>query len=444
MKNYASVLFVFITVLLPRLAFAQINWTRHTVTDNFGGACSIHAQDINGDTLIDIIGAGIDCDRVALWINEGGNPISWTMQTVDTMFNGAAFVYAEDVDSDGDPDILACSWYGNELAWWENGGGSPIAWTKHSIATGFFNAHEITAIDMDGDNDIDVLGAAALTDEIAWFENDGLIPPGWTEHTISNSFDGARSVKAADIDGDGLLDVVGAALLENAVTWWRNNGNSTWTEHVLDNYFGMAHMVYALDIDADGDSDVVAAAYTANTIAWWRNDGGTPVQFTKQIIDGALAGALGVFAADINNDGHTDVLGTADYTDDVTWYSNSGTSPISWTRTIIDGGCDGAWPVYAADLDGDGDIDVLAAANASHDIYWYENDLIGINENGRVCFDAPQLGATIIRGPLRLPPGTNYRILDIAGRDVPPQEMASGIYFIQNEGVICQKIVKIK
>jgi hypothetical protein len=442
--KYSSVFLILITTLPLKFAFAQISWTKHTISDDFGGACSVHAQDINGDNLIDVLGAGIDGNCIALWTNNGGNPITWTQQTLDTNFYGACFVFAADVDSDEDIDVLACAWHGSELAWWENGGGSPIQWTKHSICAGFYNAHEISAADMDGDSDIDVLGAAALTDEIAWFENDGLNPPGWTQHTVSDSFDGVRSVKAVDIDNDGLLDVTGAALLANAVTWWHNNGDSTWTEYTLDSNFGMSHMIYSFDFDSDGDSDIVAVAYTSNDIAWWRNDGGSPVQFSKQTIDPSLLGALGVFAADINNDGHLDVLGTADITDDVVWYSNSGTSPISWTKQMIDGNCNGAWPVYAADLDNDGDIDALAAANASDAIYWYENGLIGISENNGVSVDVNQLGATIIRGPIRLPQGSDFRILDICGREIKTNEMSPGIYFIQNGETICQKIIKIQ
>ena len=33
----------------------QISWTKHTITDNFDGACSVHAQDINGDSLVDVV-----------------------------------------------------------------------------------------------------------------------------------------------------------------------------------------------------------------------------------------------------------------------------------------------------------------------------------------------------------------------------------------------------
>ena len=435
---------VLIIALAPVFATPQVSWTKHTITSGFGGACSVHAQDINGDGLIDVLAAGWDINTIALWTNNGGQPISWTTQTLDTLFNGVSFVFAADVDGDADVDVLASAWNGSQLGWWENGGGNPIEWTKHIISPAFFNGHEITAADMDGDNDIDVLAAAALEDEIAWFENDGMDPPGWTRHTISDSFDGVRSVKAADMDGDGLLDVVGAALAANAVAWWRNNGDSTWTEHILDSNFGMAHMVYAFDLDSDADMDIVAAAYTANDIAWWRNDGGTPTQFTKQIIDGSLLGALGVYVADINNDGYLDVLGTSDIADDVVWYSNNGAVPVTWSKSGIDGNCNGAWPVYASDLDNDGDMDVLAAAYASDAIYWYENGLVGINENFSPPIKNRLLQSTIIQGPLELPPGISARIYDITGRTVRAANMGPGIYFIEPDGYAPMKVIVVR
>ena len=47
----------------------------------------------------------------------------------------------------------------------------------------------------------------------------------------------------------------------------------SWTEHTIDAAFSFALSVYAADFDGDGDMDVLGAAYTANDITWWENDG---------------------------------------------------------------------------------------------------------------------------------------------------------------------------
>jgi hypothetical protein len=54
-----------------------------------------------------------------------------------------------------------------------------------------------------------------------------------TANTVAGTFDGAISVYAADVDGDGDLDVLGAGYYANAIRWWENTAGdgSAWTEH---------------------------------------------------------------------------------------------------------------------------------------------------------------------------------------------------------------------
>ncbi len=53
-------------------------------------------------------------------------------------------------------------------------------------------------------------------------------------------------------------------------------------------------------------------------------------------------------------------------------------------------------------------------------------------------------GQTIIRGPLQLPKGKNCRVFDITGRVVVPAKITRGVYFIEIDGVVTQKVIKIQ
>ncbi len=55
-----------------------------------------------------------------------------------------------------------------------------------------------------------------------------------------------------------------------------------------------------------------------------------------------------------------------------------------------------------------------------------------------------RLRATILSGPLQLPPDTKYQVLDIAGRVTSPDQMRPGIYFIAIDNKIVRKIIKIQ
>ena len=86
-------------------------------------------------------------------------------------------------------------------------------------------------------------------------------------------------------------------------------------------------------MDNDGDVDVVAAAETGDDVSWWANDG-TPSNdnWTESIIDGAFVGARSVHVSDMDGDGWLDVIDAAETGDDVSWWVNDGT-PGNANRT---------------------------------------------------------------------------------------------------------------
>ena len=85
----------------------------------------------------------------------------------------------------------------------------------------------------------------------------------------------ACSVYAADIDGDGDMDILGTAELDRAIAWWENDGAEQFTKHTVD-AFRTAAPVSAVDIDGDSDLDVLCASYDLGDIAWWENTGSGP------------------------------------------------------------------------------------------------------------------------------------------------------------------------
>ena len=89
----------------------------------------------------------------------------------------------------------------------------------------------VFAADMDGDGDMDIISASYLDDTIAWYENNGAADPSWTAADIATSADGARSVFAADMDGDGDMDIISASFNDDTIAWYENTGfsyNYTW------------------------------------------------------------------------------------------------------------------------------------------------------------------------------------------------------------------------
>ncbi len=226
---------------------------------------------------------------------------------------------------------------------------------------------DVFAADLDGDGDLDVLVASEWNDRVAWYENQG--SGRFTPHTITTSLDLVHSVSAADLDGDGDLDVLAVSESQDGVFWYENQGGAHFGDATSLGYVDEAMSVFAADLDEDGDVDVLSTSLLQG-VYWYENNG--EARFTVHTITENARGAWSVFAADMDGDGDTDVLSASAHDDTVAWYENDGSE--GFTQRIITTTADWARSVRAADLDGDGDMDVLSASTNDDTIAWYENN----------------------------------------------------------------------
>ena len=250
-------------------------------------------------------------------------------------------MYAADLDDDGDMDVLVGDNADNMVAWYENRDGRGTFGERRVIATspGQYDLRSVCVADVDMDGDLDVLLATGWVATIAWYENTDGRGSFVKKQVISIESFGidqvdANSVYAADLDGDGDVDVLSASSWSDGewqpgiVTWYENvNGQGNFgPQQVIATEVGSARVV-AQDLDDDGDMDVLVASWADDQIAWYENTDGRGNFGPQQIIAGA------------------------DY-------------PVD---------------VRADDLDGDGDVDVLAALWGENRVVFYENLLVQIS-----------------------------------------------------------------
>ena len=196
----------------------------------------------------------------------------------------------------------------------------------------------------------------------------------FSKQVIGTQVKRAHFAYAADFDEDGDLDVV-ATLYGKAgggvggmVLWYENDG-ANFVEKVLDPDLPGAYPAHVADVNCDGHIDVLAGGYDSDTFAWYRNDG---ANFTRINIDSAADGAHSIITKDLDNDGDLDLVTSGQDGNFISWYENDGDN--NFQPHIIDDAALGAKRAEAADVDGDGDPDILGASFDGHEIAWYENE----------------------------------------------------------------------
>jgi hypothetical protein len=287
----------------------------------------------------------------------------------------ATAVSTADVDGDGDQDVLSTSAGDDTVAWYQNDGkGSfdPLVITDRADGANF-----VATADVDGDGDLDVLSSSYYDRKIAWYQNtDGKGDFG-EQRVITRQVAGAGSVATADVDGDGDQDALSASAnsFESKVAWYENtDGKGGFgPQKIITTQAIGAKIVAAADLDGDGDQDVLSASRYDDKIAWYENTDGKGGFGSQRVITTQADWARFVATADVDGDGDLDVLSASSIDDKVAWYENTDGKGRFGHQQVISTGVDGAFSVATADVDGDSDLDVVSASYADDTVAWYEN-----------------------------------------------------------------------
>jgi len=304
-------------------------------------------------------------------------------------------VAVADLDRDGLADVLVCDGFRNLVAWVRQAPRGTF--TEQTIARVSAPAH-VEAVDVDRDGDLDLLVAVlgflhpnnARIGAVVVLENDGR--QRFTTRTLVDRVARVADARAADLDADGDLDigVAGFGYDDGETSWLENTGGWRFVPHVLQRLSGGINTVPA-DFDGDGRPDLVSLISQEWEEIWaFVNAGGG--RFTPRLLWGATNpdfGSSWLSVVDLDRDGDPDLLyanGDAfEYAppnsrpwQGIQWLENRGQFRFELRRLVS---LQGATSPEAADLDGDGDLDVLlVTSNNDWDnpraasLLWLEND----------------------------------------------------------------------
>jgi hypothetical protein len=284
-------------------------------------ASGVHAApllgDLDGDGFVDLV-TGMHVHR---------NRHDGTFAPQPTLAANTIARAMVDFDLDGDPDVVWNTVVGplGGVLRNQNGVLTPHVAFGANDCTG-----NVVVADFDGDGDADLVSESRklLQNTAGTFTVAGILAPGSTP------------LAAGDVDGDGDADLV----VTSASGWQVVRNQGAFVFHAPTQWHANT-LSAAVLFDHDGDGDLDVAGTTLTNLRVWQNTAGS-MQLVTTLAEDAFMYRLG--AADVDGDGRVDLIGHH------AWRNLGGGA-----FTSIDTGAAPDATAAVADLDTDGDLDIV-------------------------------------------------------------------------------------
>lgn len=386
--------------------------------------------DFDKDGDLDIVAVGFEQSSVNMYINEGNFNFKKTIIYQGARGLQVRDVVTDDIDKDGDIDVLFGEGIDDNKLLINNGKGSFSDFGKLTNSN-FFNPLWVDAViaDIDNDGQKDILTWNNYgTPELTLMKG-----PGFLERVEIDDLERGNGgeLLVADFDKNGFLDIVVQSYSTNTVYILYQSARLQFRKEILDAHWNNSSVTIggqmaAVDLDKDGDLDILfpedgnvdydlsifeningkfakrylyAQMYGARTPKFADLDNDKDVdlivtigenspreeneiikfenigdgKFLMYRISDLLDYPTDIELADIDKDGDLDIFATARNSNDLVWLRNDG-NKLDWPSFIIEENANTPLGIATGDIDGDGNIDVALCSNGDAKLFWYKGD----------------------------------------------------------------------
>lgn len=285
--------------------------------------------------------------------------------------------FAIDVNHDGAPDLVTSSWQNDGIWWFENPRKLGVMWKPHFICHSKATEGMVEA-DIDGDGRNEILAAHYGRQGLLWINFPGAEP---AVHYAGGPDQDGHGCGVADIDGDGKADLLSIHGWFRAIDPARDRWE--WMKEWELGDCGFPILGY--DVNNDGKTDLIFG-HGHDYGLWWleQTTQGGRRAWRRHLIDDSFSQVHALKLADLDGDGEPELLAgkryrghngndPGSYEPLCIYYYKIDRSNGTFTRyTASYNGTAGAGTQFVvADIDGDGDLDVIVAGKTG--VHWLEN-----------------------------------------------------------------------
>lgn len=258
----------------------------------------VATQDLNQDGIMDIVSTAYGSGGIDILLGNGDG----TFQTSASPPTGSGpyYIAIADIDNNGSPDIAVANVYGNTVSILMGTGGGQFKAPQNLANVG---PESVQLIDADDNGTLDLV-VLTNTGKVRLWKGDG---KGALTFFSEAAIDAGLALSsAADVDGDGRLDLLVSAKSTVAVAVHRNRGDGTFALASLNPLSSGAASTIAADVNHDGKLDLIAVEYTVGltSVMLGHGDGLFDPKQSYSTMPGSRVGA----AADLNCDGNIDIV----------------------------------------------------------------------------------------------------------------------------------------
>lgn len=383
---------IYIAFLLLSCQFLiSQNFVKHAIDDSFGFTRGVQVVDLNSDQNFDVLSLTTDnTPEVACWFGDGngnfGNKVIIENNLDPTNGDGDDIALL-DVNNDGLLDVVAQvkithqSGIGiNYVGWWQNNGDKTFG-NFTTIARGGGDSNDILIFDVDNNNFDDIITyssySGTATNVIEYFPNNGNGSFD-TGKTILDLDANPRSVHSEFLNDDAELDLIVSIHSKILVAF--NNADGTFSAlSEIDPLLPGANYLTSGKTNNDSEIDIVASAFNSPNLVWYQGDG--LGNFSERIVISQNEFTIieHPYLADMDKDGDNDLVASTFSNNVLSWWKNDGNGNFS-SAQVIDNDFTSGYDLKIADINKDNTLDIIATNGEG--VFWFENTMtLSVQEN---------------------------------------------------------------